>query len=138
MNQHSLTAESVLAGRHRLRKELLLGGFTWTLQSVRETRRRFVLLEDLLGSEVVFLNDFDYDADAPKWMPWGYFKDFQEGSNVKVAVPKQRGGNQVFKGGAPVFAAAFHEVVLRKYNKEVEAETRQMRKRFKYLPPVYN
>ena len=38
---------------------------------------------------------------------------------------------------SPVFATAFHEVVLRKYNKEVEAETRQMRKRFKYLQLTY-
>ena len=90
-------------------------------------------LADLLGSEVVFLNDFEYDSEAPKWMPWSYFKDFLEGSEVKVAVPKQKGGNQTFKGSAPVFLTAPQEVVLKKYNKEVVAETKQMRKRIKYL-----
>jgi hypothetical protein len=90
-------------------------------------------LEDLLGSEVVFLNDFEYDAEAPKWMPWSYLKNFLEGSAVKVAVPKNRGGNQVFKGTAPVFLTAPAEVVLKRYNKEVQTETEQMRKRIKYL-----
>jgi hypothetical protein len=90
-------------------------------------------LEDLLGSEVVFLNDFEYDADAPKWMPWSYLKNFLEGAAVKVAVPKNRGGNQLFKGTAPVFLTAPAEVVLKRYNKEVTTETEQMRKRIKYL-----
>ena len=90
-------------------------------------------LLDLLGAEVVFLNDFEYDADAPKWMPWQYFKDFLEGSEVKVAVPKQNGTNQKFKGTAPVFLTACEEIVLKKYGKEVTKETEQMRKRILYF-----
>ena len=39
----------------------------------------------------------------------------------------------MFKGSAPVFLTAPQEVVLKKYNKEVVAETKQMRKRIKYL-----
>ena len=90
-------------------------------------------LEDLLTAEVVFLNDFEYDSKAPEWMPWAFFKDFLEGSPVKVAVPKQRGGNTVFEGDAPVFLTAPSEVMLKRYNKEGQAETAQMRKRIKYL-----
>ena len=92
---------------------------------------------DLLGGEVGFLNDFEYDSEAPKWMPWSYFKDFLEGSSVKVAVPKQRGGNQLFKGNAPVFLTAAQEVTLKRYGKEVVAETKQMRKRIKYMHLTY-
>jgi hypothetical protein len=94
-------------------------------------------LHDLLGAEVVFLNDFEYDADAPKWMPWQYFKDFLEGSEVKVAVPKQSGSNQMFKGTAPVFLTASQEIVLKKYGKEVTRETDQMRKRIRYFKLSY-
>ena len=82
---------------------------------------------------VLFLNDFEYDSKAHEWMPWSFFKDFLEGSAVKVAVPKHRGGNQVFRGDAPVFLTCRDEVVLRKYNREVTSETEQMRKRIKYL-----
>ena len=90
-------------------------------------------LEDLLTAEIVFLNDFEYDSKAPEWMPWGFFKDFLEGSAVKVAVPKQRGGNAVFEGDAPVFLTCESEVTLKRYNREVKGETAQMRKRIKYL-----
>ena len=90
-------------------------------------------LEDLLTAEVLFLNDFEYDSKAPDWMPWAFFKDFLEGSPVKVAVPKQRGGNTVFEGDAPVFLTSPNEITLRKYNREVANETAQMRKRIKYL-----
>ena len=91
-------------------------------------------LEDLLEAEIVFLNDFEYDSTAPSWMPWSYFKDFLEGSKVKVAIPKNKGGgNQMFKGTAPVFLTCAQEVVLKKDGKEVEKETTQMQKRIKYL-----
>ena len=36
----------------------------------------------LLGKEVVFLNDFQYDSEAHKWMPWSYFKNFLEGGHA--------------------------------------------------------
>ena len=70
-------------------------------------------------------------------MPWQYLKDFLEGFEVKVAVPKQNGSNQVFKGTAPVFLTAAQEVTLRKYGKEVAKETEQMRKRIMYFTLFY-
>ena len=85
-------------------------------------------LEDLLEAEIVFLNDCEYDSTAPSWMPWSYFKDFLEGSKVKVAIPKNKGGgNQLFKGTAPVFLTCAQEVVLKKYGKEVEKEQHRCR-----------
>ena len=90
-------------------------------------------LEDLPGSEVVFLNDFEYDVGAKDWMPWSYFKDFLEGSEVKVGRAKNRGGNTVFKGSAPVFMTAPKEVTLTRKGQEVVAETRQMQKRIRYF-----
>ncbi len=50
-------------------------------------------LEALLGKELVFLNDFEYDEDTKKWMSWQYFKNFLEGGVVPVSRPKNRGGN---------------------------------------------
>ena len=90
-------------------------------------------LEDLLGKEVVFLNDFEYDSTARHWMPWSYFKDFLEGGEVVVARPKNRGGNTKFTDTAPVFLTAPQEVTLTRGGQEVKAETTQMRKRIRYL-----
>ena len=64
-------------------------------------------------SEVVFLNDFEYDAKAKDWMPWSYFKNFLEGGNVKVARAKNRGGNQLFEGTAPPRVGAWRATVHR-------------------------
>ena len=30
-------------------------------------------LEAIIGSEIIFLNDFEYDDDAKKWLNWSYF-----------------------------------------------------------------
>ena len=90
-------------------------------------------LEDLLGKELVLLNDFEYDAQAKEWMPWQYFKNFLEGASVLVGCPKNKGGNQIFEGAAPVFLTAPQEVTLMRYGKEVTYETEQMRKRVTYL-----
>ena len=54
------------------------------------------------------------------------------GSEVKVAVPKQHGSNQIFRGSAPVFLTAPQEITLRKYGKVVK-ETEQMQKRIRYF-----
>jgi hypothetical protein len=67
-------------------------------------------LEDLLGKELVFLKDFEYDGDAKKWMTWAYLKRFLEGGDVPVARPNNRGGNVLFKNDAPVFLTALEEV----------------------------
>ena len=66
-------------------------------------------------------------------MPWSYFKNFLEGGSVKVSKPKNRGGNSVWKGTAPVFLTAPAEVKLFRKGYEVEAETKQMRKRIQYF-----
>ena len=94
-------------------------------------------LEDLIGSEVVFLNDFEYDTGAKDWMPWSYFKNFLEGGSVKVARPKNRGGNVKWSGSAPVFMTAPREVTLVRRGAEVMEETRQMRKRICYMEMHY-
>ena len=135
---------SLRAGRAKKRNLCLLGpadcGKSFLFKGVRGLLRTYerpdsgsYQLEDLLGTEVVFLNDFEYDVAAKEWMPWAYFKDFLEGSSVKVAVPKTRGGNQVFKGSAPVFLTAPEEVTLKKQGREVRSETLQMQKRICYF-----
>ena len=90
-------------------------------------------LEELLGKELVFLNDFEYDTDAKAWMPWQYFKRFLEGGSIPVARPKNRGGNTNFTGSAPVLMTAPQEVKLIKYGSEVKKETVQMGKRIDYI-----
>lgn len=91
-------------------------------------------LENLLGKEVVFLNDFEYDESAQKWMPWQYFKNFLEGEKVAVARPKNRGGNVDFESDAPVFMTAPQEVALYRGKLRDEYETSQMNSRVKYIP----
>lgn len=95
-------------------------------------------LEELLGKELVLLNDFEYDEAAKAWMPWQYFKNFLEGCSVSVAVPKSRGGNQDFKGTAPVLLTAPQEVTLKRYGKEVVSEKRQMDSRVLYHYLTYS
>ena len=103
--------DTLVAGRLKERNLCLLGGTntgkSYLMKPLLQIYRTYVRpdggthqLEELLGKELVFLNDFEYDAASKDWMPWAYLKDFLEGSPVKVAVPKQRGGNQVFKGSA--------------------------------------
>ena len=90
-------------------------------------------LEDLLGKEMVFLNDFEYDDSARKWMPWQYFKNFLEGEFVSVGRPKNRGGNAEFKSDAPVFMTAPQEVALYRGKMRDDYETSQMRARVSYI-----
>ena len=89
-------------------------------------------LEDLLGKELVILNDFEYDASAKDWMSWGYLKNFLEGGSIPVARPKNRGGNELFSGTAPVLMTAPQEVTLKRYGKEVLKERNQMDARILY------
>jgi hypothetical protein len=89
-------------------------------------------LEELLGKELVFLNDFEYDDDAKKWCAWQYFKRFLEGGSLTVACPKNRGGNQPFTSDAPVFLTAPQEIALYRGKKRDDYETGQMEARVKY------
>ena len=95
-------------GRAKMRAVCLLGGpdcgksfLLKGLQQVYYTYERpdggSYQLEELLDKEVVFLNDFEYDPAAKEWMPWSYLKNFLEGGAIKVARPKNRGGNVLFK-----------------------------------------
>ena len=132
------------SGRAKMRNICLLGntdcGKSFLFKGLEELFATYTRpdgggyqLEDLLDAEVVFLNDFEYDTASKEWMPWSYFKTFLEGAKVKVGVPKTRGGNQVFKGTAPVFMTAPQEVTLKKGGQEVFSETNQMRRRILYF-----
>ncbi len=89
-------------------------------------------LEDILGKELVFLNDFEYDEDAKKWCPWAYFKRFLEGEPLTVGRPKNRGGNAPFESDAPVFFTAPQEIALYRGKRRDEYETSQMNARVSY------
>ena len=114
-------------------KSFLLKGLEEVYQTYTRPDGGSYQLEDLLGAELVFLNDFEYDSGAKDWMPWFYFKNLLEGTSVKVGCPKNKGGNQVFKGTAPVLLTAPDEVKLKRHGQEVVAETKQMQKRIKYF-----
>ena len=84
-------------------------------------------LEDPVGKEPDFLNDFGYDDDAKKWMYWAYLKRFLAGGDVPVARPTNRGGNVSVKNDAP------QDVSLWRRKRVGEFETEQMRCRIPYL-----
>ena len=46
-------------------------------------------LEDLLGKELVILNDFEYDASAKDWMSWGALEELL-GRGGSSALPGPR------------------------------------------------
>ena len=94
-------------------------------------------LELLLGKELAFLNDFEYDEDAKKWCGWQYLKRFLEGEPLSVARPKNRGGNQDFDSDAPVFFTAPQEISLYRGRKRDDYETSQMANRVKYTYMSY-
>ena len=132
------------AGRAKMRNLCLIGeadcGKSFLLKGLEKIYHTYdrpdggsYQLEDLLEKEAVFLNDFEYDTAAKDWMPWSFFKNFLEGQHVRVAKPKNRGGNVVFTGTAPVFMTAPKEVTLVRRGAEVVEETKQMRKRIKYF-----
>jgi len=83
-------------------------------------------LADLKGSEVVWLNEFEYD---PAFLSWRKLKDFLEGEPVKVAVPKTQGANYTFDDDAPVFGTAPGPIEHPKQ----PAETEQMMSRVRYF-----
>ena len=90
-------------------------------------------MEDILNKELVFLNDFEYDEAAKKWMAWSFFKRFLEGGELTVARPKNRGGNAIFKSDAPVIMTAPQEVQLWRGKHLNISEVEQIRNRIKYI-----
>jgi hypothetical protein len=91
-------------------------------------------LEALLGREVVFLNEFEWD---PAWMQWPYLKRFFEGGSVPVARPKNRGGNVEFTLDSPVIGTLSSPIQLfTKIGRNAVVnthETDQMNSRVVYL-----
>jgi hypothetical protein len=131
------------AGRAKKRTVCLLGdancGKSFLLKGLKEVFHTYERpdggthqLEDLLDKELVVLNDFEFDAKAKEWMSWQYFKNFLEGGSIPVARPKNRGGNQLFEGSAPVLMTAPQPVTLARYGREVVKERAQMEARILY------
>jgi len=83
-------------------------------------------LADLSGSEVIWLNEFEFD---PTFLSWRKLKDFLEGEPLKVAVPKTQGANYVFDADAPVFGTAPGPVE----HPRLQHETDQMQSRIRYF-----
>ena len=131
------------AGRKKMRNLCLIGGpntmksyLYKPLSLIYNTYSRpdcgSYQLEELMGKELIFLNDLEYDEDAKKWCSWQYFKRFLEGEKLTVSIPKNRGGNQDFKSDAPVFITAPQEIALYRGKKRDDYETSQMAARVKY------
>ena len=83
-------------------------------------------LADLRGSEVIWLNEFEFDA---AFLSWRKLKDFLEGEPLKVAVPKTQGANYVFGADVPVFGTAPGPVE----HPKLQHETEQMQSRIRYF-----
>ncbi len=135
--------DTLEAGRLKERNLCLLGstntGKSYLLKPLALVYRTYTRpdggthqLEELLGKELVFLNDFEYDEDAKKWCNWGYLKNFLEGGKLTVSRPKNKGSNQDFTSDAPVFMTAPQEVTLWRGKRVDDYETEQMRSRIKY------
>ena len=93
------------------------------------------MTSELVSSRSVYLHY--YDGDTKKWMAWYYFRNFLEGEQVTVAMPKNRGGNKVFNSDAPVFLAAPQEIALHRGKKRDDYETEQMASMVKYIRPKH-
>ena len=121
-----------LVGPMNTAKSYLFKGLTLIFKTYSRPDGGSYQMEEMLGKELIFLNDFEYDDDAKKWCPWQYFKRFLEGEDLTIACPKNRGGNQPFDSDAPVFLTAPQEISLYRGKQRDEYETKQMRTRVKY------
>ncbi len=141
-----LVIGTLQAGRLKQRKLCIIGsanmGKSFLFKPLTKIFRTFrrpdtggYQLESLLGKEILFLNDYEYNESTQKLMDWSYLKDFLEGEPVTIAVPKNRGGDKEFTSDAPVFFTAPQEISLwRKGTKQRDDyETNQMAARIKYL-----
>lgn len=136
--------ETLVFGRQKMRNLCVLGasnqGKSFLLKPLLLIFKAYTRpeggtyqLEDIIGAELVFLNDFEFDESTKKWMPWQYFKNFLEGAKINVARPKNRGGNMEFTKDAPVFMTAPQEVALYRGKRRDECETEQMNNRIAYF-----
>ncbi len=121
-----------IVGGTNMAKSFLLKPLTLIFKTYTRPDGGSYQLEDLLGKELVFLNDFEYDDETKRWMTWQFFKNFLEGERVVVGRPKNRGGNTKFTKDAPVFMTAPQEVTLMRGKKVDQYETRQMHARIEH------
>ncbi|CAK0903598.1 unnamed protein product [Prorocentrum cordatum] len=87
--------------------------------------------------EFAFLSDFEYNTAAEAWMDWSYFKDFLEGETVNVGRPKNRGGDVMREGTAPILITAPDKIRLMRDGREDKYETDQMDRRIRYCFCTY-
>ena len=114
----SLIAGALRVGRAKQRNICILGSTNMAksylmkpLTMIYTTYRRpdggTHQLEKIIGKEIVFLNDFEYDDDAKRWLAWSYLKNMMEGEKLDVARPKNRGaGNLEWTDTSPIFITA--------------------------------
>lgn len=118
-------------------KSFLFKGFTQVCDTYKRPDKGNYQLEALLEKEFVFLNDFEFNAAAAQWMDWSYFKDFLEGGEVAVGRPKNRGGDVMWDGTAPVLMTAPDKIRLFRDKMEDKYETDQMDRRVRYFFCTY-
>ena len=138
---------AIVEGRKKMNNVFLLGpsncGKSFLVKPLKELFKVYeqpdsgrYQLESLLGKEVVFLNDFEWDP-SEKWRRWAYFKNFLEGGSLPVARPKNRGDNATFHLDSPVVGTCATPVQL--FCKQGRSwvindlETKQMQNRIRYL-----
>ena len=123
-----------IVGGRNMGKTLIFKGLMDIFKTYERPDGGSYQLEDILDTELVFLNDFEYDEDAKKWLNWGYFKRLLEGGgSIPVARPKNRGGNVKWYSDAPVLMTAPQEIALWRGKKMDQYETEQMDVRVKYI-----
>ena len=133
--------EALCKGRAKGRNIFIVGDTnrakSFTLRPLEMIFKAFVppdsgshQLADIQGSEILWLNDFEFSTS---FMTWSRFKDFLEGSALKVAVPKSSGNNYLFTSDAPVFGTSPGIVK----HPAVQKETDQMNSRIKYFHFVH-
>jgi hypothetical protein len=129
--------EALELGRAKMRTIMIVGGTnrakSFCLKPLALVYRAYTSpdtgshqLADLKGSEVLWLNEFEFDAS---FMPWRKLKDFLEGEPPKVAVPKNEGRNYIFRSDAPVFCTGPGPVE----HPTQPRETAQMDSRIRYF-----
>ena len=108
-------------------KSFLLKGFQHLYKVFRPPESGSHQLADIDGCEVIWLNEFQYEAGC--FLQWHKLKDFLEGESIKVAVPKHQGKNYTFDGDAPVFGTSSCPI----RHPTSQSETDQMHSRIQYF-----
>ena len=137
--------EALANGRGKMMNVFLIGptnaGKTFLIMPLKSLYRVYeppdsgsYPLEEILGKEVILLNDFTWDE---AWLKWPYLKRLLEGGSIPVARPKNRGSNVEFNLDSPVIGTACCTIQLfvRDGRRLIvdQAETSQMNSRVRYL-----